>query len=107
MTEEDKTAITMWSESLIEGLYIGIAKSGNDNALRSLLKDLKKKGYEEKYLINKVNTNVGTAEGMRLQALMGRGGTSSTAGGGVKSTASRAKKEKSVFRIVWEMIFPK
>ena len=27
MTEEDKTAITMWSESLIEGLYIGIAKS--------------------------------------------------------------------------------
>ena len=40
MTEEDKTAITMWSESLIEGLYIGIAKSGNDNALRELIKEL-------------------------------------------------------------------
>ena len=86
MTEEDKTAITMWSESLIEGLYIGIAKSGNDNALRELIKELKEKGYEEKYLINKVNTNVGSAEARRLQTLL--------KGGSVKSAAAKVKKEK-------------
>jgi len=86
MTEEDKTAITMWSESLIEGLYIGIAKSGNDNALRELIKELKEKGYEEKYLINKVNTNVGPAEARRLQTLL--------KGGGGTSAASKAKKGK-------------
>jgi len=89
MTEEDKTAITMWSESLIEGLYIGIAKSGNDNALRELIKELKEKGYEEKYLINKVNTNVGPAEARRLQTLL--------KGGSVKSAAAKAKKEKKGF----------
>jgi hypothetical protein len=76
--EEDKTAITMWSESLIEGLYIGIAKSGNDNALKGLIKELREKGYENNYLINKVITNVGPAEGRRLKALMGLGGTAAT-----------------------------
>ena len=78
MTEEDKTAITMWSESLIDGLYIGIAKSGNDNALKGLIKELKDKGYENNYLINKVATNVGPVEGRRLKALMGLGGTAAT-----------------------------
>jgi hypothetical protein len=44
MTEEDdKTAITMWSESLIEGLYIGIAKSGNDNALKRVDQRIERK----------------------------------------------------------------
>lgn len=76
--EEDKTAITMWSESLIEGLYIGIAKSGNDNALKGLIKELREKGYENNYLINKVTTNVGPTEGRRLKALMGLGGTAAT-----------------------------
>jgi hypothetical protein len=76
--EEDKTAITMWSESLMEGLYIGIAKSGNDNALKGLIKELREKGYENNYLINKVITNVGPAEGRRLKALMGLGGTAAT-----------------------------
>lgn len=86
MTEEDKTAITMWSESLIEGLYIGIAKSGNDNALRDLIKELKEKGYEEKYLINKVNTNVGPTEARRLQTLI--------KGGSVKPAAAKGKAKK-------------
>ena len=84
--EEDKTAITMWSESLIEGLYIGIAKSGNDNALKGLIKELKEKGYENNYLINKVTTNVGPTEGRRLKALMGLGGAA--------ATASKAKTKK-------------
>ena len=78
MTEEDKTAITMWSESLIDGLCIGRTKSGNDNALKGLIKELREKGYENNYLINKVTTNVGPAEGRRLKALMGLGGTAAT-----------------------------
>jgi hypothetical protein len=82
--EDDKTANTMWSESLIEGLYIGIAKSGNDNALRELIKELKEKGYDESFLINKVNTNVSLTASKRLQALLGRGGANSTASSGKK-----------------------
>jgi len=89
--EEDKTAITMWSESLIEGLYIGIAKSGNDNALKGLIKELREKGYENNYLINKVTSNVGPAEGRRLKALMGLGGTASTL-----SKAQPKKKKKGL-----------
>ena len=90
MTDEgERTAMTMWSESLIDGLYISIAKSGNDNALRDLIKELREKGYEDAYLINKVSANVSPAAGERLQALIG---------GGAKPSASRsrgaAKKKK-------------
>lgn len=86
--EEDKTAITMWSESLIEGLYIGIAKSGNDNALRGLITELKEKGYEENYLIEKVKTNIGPAEASRLQTLI-KGSSAKPA-----VAKGKAKKEK-------------
>jgi hypothetical protein len=51
-----------------------------------LIKELKEKGYEETFLINKVNTNVSPAAGKRLQALLGRGGAN--------SPTSSAKKEK-------------
>ncbi len=85
--EEEQTALTMWSESLLEGLYVGIAKSGNNNALRELLKELKQKGYEEKYLINKVTANVSPAAGKRLEGLLGQGGAS-------PATASNNKKKK-------------
>ncbi|RKZ43558.1 MAG: hypothetical protein DRQ58_12455, partial [Gammaproteobacteria bacterium] len=88
------TAITMWSESLIEGLYIGIAKSGNDNALKGLIKELREKGYENNYLINKVNSNVGPTEARRLRALMGLGGTPSTAS---KAKAKAKTKKKGFF----------
>jgi hypothetical protein len=98
MTEEDdKTAITMWSESLIEGLYIGIAKSGNDNALKDLIRELKEKGYETNYLINKVTTNVGPAEGRRLKALMGLGGAAASASKAKVNVKAKVKEKKKGF----------
>ena len=70
--DQTDTQVTMWSESLLEGLYVAIAKPGTGAALKDLLNELKAKGYEENYLIEKVEEKVGTKAADRLKVMLGR-----------------------------------
>lgn len=61
---------TMWSESLLEHLYLAL-KKGKDNAfVLELIEELRAKEYDDEFIINKVTRKVGSTEATRVEALL-------------------------------------
>ncbi len=61
---------TMWSESLLETLYVVLKKEKDDKMVQEVIVDLRAKDYDDEYLINKVKKKVGPAAATRMQALL-------------------------------------
>ena len=83
---------TMWSESLLETLYVVLRKEKDDKMVQEVIVDLRAKDYDDEYLINKVKKKVGPAAATRMEALLA--GRSTVAGAdGVKplSQADQAR----------------
>lgn len=63
MTEKDEATVTevktMWTETLLEALYVALEKKASDAKIRGILSDLKQKGYQRDYLIEKVTKKIG------------------------------------------------
>ena len=81
---------TMWSESLLETLYVVLRKEKEDEMVQEVIVDLRAKEYDDEYLINKVKKKVGPAAATRMEALLaGR----ATGAGGAKplSQADQAR----------------
>lgn len=61
---------TMWSESLLESLYVALKKEKEDKLVKEVLDDLKAKEYDNEYILNKVKRKVGPAAATRVEALL-------------------------------------
>ena len=71
MQNDDETmAKTLWSETLIDALLVGLQKKVSDAKIKELLGDLNAKGYENTYIVNKVTKELGAATAVRVRQLM-------------------------------------
>ena len=69
--EDEKTiAKTLWSESLIDALLVGLKKKVPDAKLKDLIKDIIARGYKQDYIIQKVTKEMGAPVAMRVKQLM-------------------------------------
>lgn len=69
MSEKEEIQ-TMWSESLLEHLYLALKKGKDDAFIQELIVELKAKEYDDEFLIKKVSMKTGPAEATRLKALL-------------------------------------
>ena len=70
----EEESLTMWSESLMESLYVALRKQKPDKILKQIIEELKAKGYEDKYLLNRAREKVGPRAETRVAELLGHGG---------------------------------
>jgi hypothetical protein len=61
---------TMWSESLLETLYVALKKDKEDALIQEIIVDLRAKEYDDEYLINKVKKKVGPTSATRMESLL-------------------------------------
>ena len=69
-TTEGTEIKTMWSESLLETLYVALRKDKEDAVVKDVISDLKAKDYDDDYLINKVKVKVGPNAAVRIRGLL-------------------------------------
>ena len=72
---------TMWFETLLESLYVALEKNKGNKTILEILRDLRAKGYQNDYLIEKVQKQVGTTAAARLKGLLTVGGKASAKSG--------------------------
>ncbi|HIF50865.1 MAG TPA: hypothetical protein EYQ42_04970 [Thiotrichaceae bacterium] len=85
---------TMWSESLLEHLYLALRKNKDNAMILELIEELRAKEYDDEFLINKVKMKVGQNEATRLEGLLSGktvGGSSLTSGEKPLSKADQAR----------------
>lgn len=73
MYEDDKhetVAKTLWSETLIEVLCVGLQKNKSDAIIIDMLRDIKAKGFKPAYVASKVKNDVSEAAAGRVRALL-------------------------------------
>ncbi len=61
---------TMWSESLLEALYVALRKDKEDDVVQEVINDLRAKEYDDEYIVNKVKKKVGPNAAARIEALL-------------------------------------
>ncbi|OGT35980.1 MAG: hypothetical protein A2W28_08675 [Gammaproteobacteria bacterium RBG_16_51_14] len=85
MADETQTTTTkvktMWSESLLESLYVALEKNKANKTIIEIIRDLRAKGYQNDYLIEKVQKQAGTTAATRLKGLLTGGGKASAKSG--------------------------
>ena len=96
MEDKSETEIkTMWSESLLEGLYVALKKSKDDSVVKDLLNEIKEKDYDNNYIINKVKRKVGPTAAERVNALLSdKSGSRASEPGMSKADIARANAAK-------------
>ncbi len=63
---------TLWSETLLEMLYVSLDKQRPDREILKLLMDLRSKGFRASYIVEKVNEEIGPGSIPRLKTLIKR-----------------------------------
>lgn len=61
---------TMWSESLLEHLYLALKKGKDDVFIQELIDELKAKEYDDEFLLKKVTMKVGATGAARITVLL-------------------------------------
>ncbi len=61
---------TMWSESLLEHLYLALKKDKEDAMILELIEELRAKDYDDEFLIKKVTMKVGATAASRMKNLL-------------------------------------
>jgi len=82
---------TMWSESLLEHLYLALKKNKDDEMILELIGELREKDYDDDFIIKKVTMKVGGAAVTRVTALL----SGKTVGGSNVSGAPAVEKPLS------------
>ncbi|MGV0005454.1 MAG: hypothetical protein ACNYPG_02305 [Candidatus Porifericomitaceae bacterium WSBS_2022_MAG_OTU9] len=89
MSEE----VTMWSESLYDGLYVALRKNKQDSVIKALLQELKNKGHEEERIVQMVQSNVSVGAASKVKRLLGL-----PVGGSANKKSGRSKaKDRGFF----------
>ena len=102
MTNKDETKTTttevktMWSETLLEALYVALEKKVGDAKIREILGELKEKGYKKDYLIEKVGKKIGPNAADHLKRIFSSAGAKAAAG--KKQGAGLVGKIKGIFK---------
>lgn len=86
---------TMWSESLLESLYLALRKQKEDKIVREVIADLRAKGYDDKYITNKVKKKLGPVAAARIEALLTGKAVSSPAKVSGKKPLSKAEQARA------------
>ncbi len=85
---DKKEVQTMWSESLLEHLYLALKKDKDDAMILELIEELRAKDYDDDFLIKKVTQKVGNASAVsRVTNLL----AGKTSGGGSATDAGEEK----------------
>lgn len=72
-SEQDKTvAKTLWSETMIDTLLVGLQKNVADEKVRELIKEITAKGFRSSYIIDKVTKELGTPASVRVKRILGK-----------------------------------
>ena len=88
----------MWSETLLEALYVALEKKA-DGKVREILGELKEKGYKKDYLIEKVGKKIGPNAADHLKRIYGSVGAGAKAGSaGKKRDTGLVGKLKGIFK---------
>ncbi|OGT64336.1 MAG: hypothetical protein A3I13_00085 [Gammaproteobacteria bacterium RIFCSPLOWO2_02_FULL_47_50] len=70
---QDKTITkTLWSETIIEALLVGLQKKVTDEKIRELINEIQGKGYKSSYIIEKVTKELGAPDALRIRQLLGK-----------------------------------
>jgi CRISPR/Cas system CSM-associated protein Csm4 (group 5 of RAMP superfamily) len=71
--EQDKTITkTLWSETIIDALIVGLQKKAPDEKIKELVKEIKDKGFKSSYIIEKVTKELGPPAAVRIRQLLGK-----------------------------------
>ena len=96
MSDNEGTEIkTMWSESLLETLYVTLRKDKEDSVVQEVIADLRAKDYDDEYLINKVKKKVGPTAAVRMKNLLEGKTTGGSAAAGAEKPLSKADQARA------------
>lgn len=74
MDEEDNTSVTtaktLWTETVLELLYLALKYDKPDEDIRKLLLQARIKGCKPAYIVSKVKHKVGEAAAVRVKMLI-------------------------------------
>lgn len=70
MSDDETRMKTLWTQTLFDDLYGALKRGKSDSELRTLLKDLKDKEMPLRYVVKKVNDEVGPQHAKRLEAIL-------------------------------------
>ena len=93
---DDPNEVTMWSESVFEGLYLVLRKSKDEDKIKMALRELIGKGYKRPFIVEKVRTELGDSGAAIVERVFA--GASPAKGGdgdgdgAAKAAAAQAKK---------------
>ncbi len=69
---KDKTITkTLWSETLIEILILALQKKRPDSEITEIIKEIRAKGFKRRYIIGKVEKELGAETARRVKTLIG------------------------------------
>lgn len=89
---------TMWSESLLEHLYLALKKNKEDSMILELIEELRAKEYDDDFLIKKVTMKVGATGAARIKALLSGktvGGSNLAGGAAEEKPLSKADQARA------------
>lgn len=86
---------TMWSESLLETLYVTLRKDKEDSVVLEVIADLRAKEYDDEYLINKVKKKVGPNAAVRMKNLLDGKTTGGSVSAGAEKPLSKADQARA------------
>lgn len=100
MPEQDPNEVTMWSESIFEGLFLVLRKSQDETKIRLALKELLAKGYKPPLIIEKVREELGDDGAGIVERMFKSGAAKSGSGkkGGGGAPRRRQRPGASVYR---------
>lgn len=88
----------MWSESLLEHLYLALNKNKEDEMILELIQELRAKEYDDEFIIKKVTMKVDAAGATRITALLSGktvGGSDAVSGAAAEKPLSKADQARA------------
>jgi len=90
--EESTRTKTLWTEQLLEDLFTALRQRKSDGAVLEVARELLDKGLPKRYLVQKVEQEVGASDAGRLHTLISRKGTAAARGKGPAKSSGLFKK---------------
>lgn len=94
MAAQDKNEMTMWSESMLEALFLTLRKGKDDNKVKQVLRELLGKGYKRPFIVEQVRQELGDNAAATVEGIF-KGSGSKASGDRKPVAASQRRKPRS------------